>query len=127
VLIASANKDLFDFNPSPHSYRYYGVVELQILFETFGFETVFFGDTPVDTVSVRQKMLRPVKKMVVSLGLMPKSMAGKKLLKRLIFGNLVQMPAEIDATTAQYVEPNRLQPDRPDVAHKVIYCAASLR
>ncbi len=32
VLIATANKDLYDFNPSPHSYKYYGVVELRELF-----------------------------------------------------------------------------------------------
>ena len=27
VLIATANKDLYDFNPSPHSHVYYGVAE----------------------------------------------------------------------------------------------------
>jgi len=47
VLIASANKDLYDFNPSPHTYKYYGVVELNDLFSKYGFETEFFGDTPV--------------------------------------------------------------------------------
>lgn len=47
-------------------------------------------------------MLRPVKKAVVSLGLMPKSMRGKKLLKRIVFGNLVQMLAEITANTCEY-------------------------
>ena len=38
VLIATANKDLFDFNPSPHSYKYYGVVELDSLFSKYGFK-----------------------------------------------------------------------------------------
>jgi len=47
VLIATANKDLYDFNPSPHSYIYYGVVELNDLFARHGFETEFFGDTPI--------------------------------------------------------------------------------
>jgi SAM-dependent methyltransferase len=127
VIIATANKDLYDFNPSPHSYKYYGVVELKKMFSDYGFKVDFFGDTPVDTVSIKQKILRPIKKMVVSLGLMPRSMAGKKILKRLVFGNLIEMPAEIDEDTARFVEPNHLDADQPDTRHKVIYCKATLR
>lgn len=126
VLIATANKDLFDFNPSPHSYNYYGVVELRNLFSRYGFKTEFFGDTPLDSLSIRQIILRPVKKAVVSLGLMPKSMAGKKIFKRLVFGNLIAMPAEIDDGTTQYVEPSPIPADKPDTKHKVIYCTATL-
>ena len=37
VLIASANPDLWDFNPSPHSVGYYGVAELGRLFAAAGF------------------------------------------------------------------------------------------
>jgi len=47
LLIATAKKDLYDFNPSPHSYEYYGVVELNDLFARHGFEAEFFGDTHV--------------------------------------------------------------------------------
>jgi len=101
-------------------------VELKALYSKYGFKNEFFGDTPVDNASMRQKILRPVKKLVVSLDLMPKSMAGKKLLKRLVFGNLVAMPAEIDENTAEYVEPNPIASDSPDTRHKVIYCAATL-
>lgn len=126
VLIVTANKDLYDFNPSPHCYKYYGVVELWRLFSKYGFEVEFYGDSPVDAVSIKQKMLRPIKKIVVSLRLMPKSMAGKKFLKKLVFGKLIQMPAEIDEETAKYVVPSRLNSDKPDTRHKVIYCAAKM-
>ena len=47
LLIATVNKDLYDFNPSPHTYKYYGVAELNELFARHGFETEFFGDTRV--------------------------------------------------------------------------------
>ena len=33
--------------------------------------------------------------LAVMLGLVPKTTAGKKWLKRIVFGNLVRMPAEI--------------------------------
>jgi len=101
VLIATANKDLYDFNPSPHTYKYYGVVGLNELFARHGFEAEFFGDTPVGDVSIRQRILRPVKKLAVMLGFMPKTMAGKKFFKKIMFGGLVEMPVEIGPQISQ--------------------------
>ncbi len=126
VLIATANKDLYDFNPSPHSYKYYGVVELNDLFERHGFNAEFFGDMPVGGVSMRQRVLRPIKKLAVMLNIMPKTTAGKKWLKRIVFGGLVEMPAEITTETSQYIEPARISSSKPDTEHKVIYCVANL-
>ena len=125
VLIATANKDLYDFNPSPHSFAYYGVSELNDLFRRYGFASSFFGNTPVDGLSWRQRMLRPVKKFVTNSGLMPKTMAGKKILKRLVFGSLVPMPAEIVAGMVPYVDPVPIPADRPDRKHKVLYCVGT--
>lgn len=126
VLIATANKDLYDFNPSPHTYEYFGVVELGELFTRHGFSVAFFGDTPVDAVSWRQKVIRPIKKMVVKLGLVPKTMKGKKLLKTIVFGRLVKMPAELEEGMLPYIEPVALSPNVQDKRHKVLYCMASL-
>jgi ubiquinone/menaquinone biosynthesis C-methylase UbiE len=125
VLIATANKDLYDFNPSPHSSSYYGVSELHDLFRRYGFAPSFFGNTPVDGLSWRQRMLRPIKKFVTNSGLMPKTMAGKKMLKRFVFGTLVPMPAEIVAGMVPYVDPVPIPADRPDRKHKVLYCVAT--
>lgn len=126
VLIATANKDLYDFNPSPYSYRYYGVVDLKELFARQGFSIEFFGAWPVQALSVRQRVLRPVKKMAVQLNLMPKTADSKKWLKRIVFGSLVPVPAEITKGMHLYVEPSPLPPTVPDKIHKVIYCAATL-
>ncbi|MCB1737073.1 MAG: class I SAM-dependent methyltransferase [Gammaproteobacteria bacterium] len=126
VLIATANKDLFDFNPSPFSHTYYGVVDLGALFSRHGFATRYFGHLPIREISGRQKLLRPIKRAVVALGLMPKTMAGKKLLKRLVFGKLIPMPAEVRADMFPFEPPLVLPDDRPDTQHKVIYCAATL-
>lgn len=126
VLIATANKDLSDFNPSPYSRKYYGVCELNELFKKFGFKPEFFGNTPVNNISIRQKMLRLIKITVVTLGLMPKTMAGKKFIKRIVFGNLVTMPAEIDSNTSKYIKPTPLLEIKPDKIHKVIYCAVTI-
>lgn len=125
VLIATANKDLYDFNPSPHSHTYYGVPELRDLLGQYGFTSTFFGNTPVNGLSWRQRMLRPVKKFAANSGLMPKTMAGKKMLKKLVFGSLVPMPAEIVAGMVPYVDPVPIPADHSDPVHKVIYCIAT--
>ena len=126
VLIATANKDLYDFNPSPFSHKYYGVCELNDLFKKFGFKPEFYGDTPVNNLSIRQKIVRFIKKIVVKLGLMPKTMEGKKFLKRIVFGRLVTMPAEIDSNTSKYIKPTPLLEIKADRIHKVIFCAATI-
>lgn len=125
LLIATANKDLPDFNASPHSHRYLGVVELRHEFGVEGFETRFWGFLDVSAISLRQRLLRPVKRTVVAAGLMPKTMRGKQLLKRLVFGKPVVMPAEITAAATDYAEPTLLPADVPDRKHKVIYCEAT--
>lgn len=125
VLIATANKDLYDFNPSPHSTKYYGVVELNDLFEKYGFTVEFFGNTRADKVSWRQKILRPAKKFAVEFGLMPKTNDSKKFFKRLVFGKLEKMPAEIEEGMIPYIEPAKIPPSKPDEKHKVIYGAAT--
>lgn len=125
-LIATANKDLFDFTPSASSHRYLGVAELGTELSALGFQATFFGDTPVAEVSARQRLLRPVKALVSQLGLMPRSKNAKKFLKRFVFGGLVPMPAHIAESTAARVTATPLPGGQTNVSHKVIFCAATL-
>lgn len=126
VLIATANKDLYDFNPSPHSFKYYGVVELNELFTKRDFSIQCYGNTPVNNLSWRQRIFRPVKKIAVRLDLIPKTSKGKKIFKRLVFGNFIKLPPEVKEGMVSYQEPKKLSLDYPDRDHKVIYCSATL-
>jgi len=124
LLISTANKDLYDFTPSPHSYRYFGVRELVEKLVPMGFLVDFFGDTPIHEVSAKQRLLRPFKMIASRLGLIPNSMNAKKILKKFIFGKLVTMPTEIDEMTSMHINPTRLSNNLADKNHKVIFCAA---
>lgn len=126
MLITTSNKEMYDFNPSPHSNQYYGVVELNALCREFGFDCTFSGYMAMEAVSLRQRMLRPIKAVAVKLKLIPKTMAGKRLLKRLVFGGLVTMPAEISADDIVYTPPVALRVDMRIDNFKVIYCEAEL-
>jgi len=127
VLIALANKDLFDFNPSPFSTKYFGVPELHALLSQSGFGSQFWGAYPVAAASTGQKILRLAKTLAVKLNLMPKTMAGKKWLKRLVFGGLTRMPPEIDPQLFNYLPPVNIPSDSIDSCRKVIYCVAHLK
>ena len=126
VVVVTCNKDLYDFNPSPHSHVYLGVRELSTEFGGMGFGVECFGYFPVAQVSGWQRLLRPAKRAAVAAGLMPKTMRGKLLLKRLVFGRPVLMPVELAASGIRPDEPVRLDPTVTDRAHKVIYCLATL-
>jgi len=125
VLIATANKDLSDFNPSPHTYKYFGVLELADIFNRNGFSSKFFGNTLISELSLIQRISRPLKQVAVKLNLMPKTADGKKWLKRIFFGGMIKMPGEITKDMLSVVNPTILPDDKPDKDHKVIFCAAT--
>jgi SAM-dependent methyltransferase len=127
VLISTANKDLWDFHPSPFSHHYLGVVELRALFGKLGFDCQFFGFQPVQRAPARQQILRPLKRAAVALGVMPKTMNGKRWLKRIVFGREIPMPAELGADEVPRTQPEPLEPSVPDRRHKIVYCAATLK
>lgn len=124
VLVTNSNKDMPDFNPSPYSRTYHGVVELGRLFDPAAFTTTFFGYWTYETAPLWQRALVPLKKTVVAMNLMPKTMNGKKFLKRIVFGSLVRMPIEIGEEMIDYKPPDPVPAGVPDRRHRVVYCAA---
>ena len=124
LLLATANKDLFDFNPSSFSRNYFNAPELSSLLGEFGFVTQFLGGSTVSPHGLGSLGLRAAKRVAVDLGLMPKSMNGKRLLKRLVFGKLVHMPLELDARNVPYVPPVPIPANSRDLTHQVLYCVA---
>jgi len=126
LLIVTANKDIDGFNRSPHTYEYYGVAELTKLLTESGFVAELFGDCPISEVGLKQKLLQPVKKAAVQWNLIPKTMAGKKFLKRLVFGKLVEMPSEITKEMGTYEEPTPIEAGVADRNHKVVFCKAKM-
>jgi len=124
VLVCTANKDLPDFNPSPYSHRYFNPPELRALFEGEGFFAELFGESPVRDGLI-PGATRNLKKLAVKLHLMPKTMRGKLLLKRIFMGRLVKVPSEIPEG-ARVPRPVPIASDSPAKEHLVIHCVARL-
>lgn len=126
LLIVTANKDLFDFTPSPYSHIYLGVRELAAALGDSGFTPTFGGLIDVKYVPMRQRLLRPAKLLASRLGLIPKTMHGKEWLKRLFFGSLTAMPADISGKPFTYQPLIDIDQAAADTRHKVIYCDATV-
>jgi len=126
IILCSANKDVSGFNPSPYSYRYFSTPELFDLLDNSGYREIqLYGDCRAATESMRDRVKMCIKRSAVKLNIMPKTMKGKKLLKRIFFGKLVELPPEIDDSAAEYVPPRQVPPDVPNREFKVIFAVAS--
>lgn len=126
VLICTVNKEWNGFNPSPYSVRYFSVPELHQLLEGHGFQAEVFGAFPDEAQTARDKVVSFIRRVAVRTGLIPKTMEGKRYLKRLFYGRLTPLPPEIRDGMVEYHHPVRLPPDSATSAFKVIYFAARL-
>jgi len=100
LLVCSANRQWSGFNPSPHSTRYFDADSLSQLLGAHGFAVRMFGAFPASTPSASGQIVSMVKRLAVALHLIPKTMKGKELLKRLFLGPLQPFPAELQSTAA---------------------------
>lgn len=125
LLVTTANKDIFDFNPSPHAHHYLGAVELHRTLTEAGFKVELFGMTAVDQLSLRQRILRPAKWVASKLNVIPGSIRGRRMLRRLMFGPLKPLPPEVVPGNEEIDPLGSVSPDRPNRRYKVLYCAAS--
>lgn len=122
LLICTANKDWPGFNPSPYSYKYFSAPELFSLLKTDGFINIeLYGDCPAEDKTIKDKITSYLKRMAVTLHLIPKTMKGKEFLKRIFLGRLVPLPPEICDGMVAYSPPVTIPYDSPNYEYKVLY------
>lgn len=125
LLLCTANPEWSGFNPSPRSTRYYSARALRTLLEARGFQVRLFAgfrDQPTSQIGMGVRLLRRI---AVALNLVPPTMHGKELLKRLFYGRLQPLPAEL-LDLEEVGEPVPLDDLSTAAGFKVIYAAATL-
>lgn len=122
LLLSLANKSVMGFNPSPFSINYFSWSDLQKLANRFELKCKTFGFVDIKEVSILQQLLTPIKKILVALDLFPKTMASKKLLKRVVFGKLVKMPTRLDGAEFPLQRPKEIFSQEESICFKVLYC-----
>jgi len=127
LLICTANKDCPGFNPSPYSHKYFSAPELFELLKKNGFiDVAIYGDCPIITNTIKDKIISAIKKVAVSLHLIPKTMKGKELLKRVFMGKLIPLPPEIKDGMAEYTPPVPITSYSPNRDFKVLFAVGNV-
>lgn len=126
LLICSVNREWSDFNPSPYSTKYFSARELYELLKTKFAVVQVSGAFSDEPDSFEDKVVSAVKRAAVALHIVPRTMKGKELLKRIFFGKLVPLPAEVTEGMMDYIPPASISLDVPDTKDKVLYAAARL-
>jgi SAM-dependent methyltransferase len=121
LVISTVNREWSDFNPSPLSRRYFSGRELRSLLGEGGFEAEIYGAFPVNHVAAKQRALSALRRAAIRLHLIPRTMAGKQLLKRLFLGRLVTCPPEVAEASAPYCAPVRLPASDPIRDFKMLF------
>jgi len=121
LIICTANKDWAGFNPSPFSTQYFSVPELYQLATLNGFTINLYASFPDVQKSLFLKFASLIKWAVVKLHLMPKTMKGKVLLKKLFIGKMVTYPEKLADDLFDYTPPIQIPHDKIDKIHTAIF------
>ncbi len=124
LLICTINKDWPDFNPSPFSTKYFSSRELIELLERHQFDVELYAAFPVAMKSTKEQIVSMLKQTAVALHLIPKTMKGKEMLKRIFFGKLSPLPPEVEEGMAEYAPPMPIFSDSSEGDYKVLYAVA---
>ncbi|MGC8833578.1 MAG: class I SAM-dependent methyltransferase [Armatimonadota bacterium] len=127
LIIGTVNKDAPGFVPSPFSTRYFSVPELCDLVVQKGFQQPrFFASFPIGKQGLKGLVLSALREAAVRLRLVPNTLEGRARLKRLFYGSLTKIPAEVGDDMVD--EPASVEPipgDVPDKDHQIVFCIAS--
>ncbi|MES2376115.1 MAG: class I SAM-dependent methyltransferase [Bacteroidota bacterium] len=90
IIIATVNNEWHGFNPSPFSKKYYTAEELLAMYNQEFQSKLYLGFEDLPKGS--NFLISFVRRSAVALGLIPKTMKGKELLKRFFYGKLTPIP-----------------------------------
>ena len=129
ALFVNANPERPDFIRSPHSFHYHTGDEFRSILSEFGFGVDVEGAFPVQpeeqnpTNQLVGWGASFARKVLEATGLVPRTLRGRARLKRLVYGKLLEVPAELTEGFAA-VAPRRGVGPGAVRDYKVIYVTA---
>ena len=91
-----------------------------------GFETELFGAFPTAAETLSEKAVSLIKRTAVTMHLMPRSMKGKVWLKRIFYGHITPLPAELEGAVDYEASLAPIPKDEPNTQYKVLYSIGHL-
>ncbi|HWO88532.1 MAG TPA: class I SAM-dependent methyltransferase [Gemmatimonadales bacterium] len=129
VLFVNANPERPDFITSPHSTHYHTAAEFRSELERRGFVVSVEGAFPVEppatgvVAQLKGLALRLARTVLEALHLVPRTLRGRARLKRLVYGKLIEVPAELPEGFAPVAQRAPIGTG-PVTSFKVLYVTA---
>jgi len=129
VMLVNANPERPDFIRSPHGVRYHTADEFRAALAAHGLAVTTEGAFPVEGAergpvgALVGRVLGLVRGVLEALGLVPRTLRGRARLKRLVYGKLREVPAELSEGFGRVHDRTVLAPG-PARGHKVLYVTA---
>ena len=130
LVFCTPNKDQPGFHRSALSRNYFSVPDLALLANRY-FDARFFGAFPAP--KTRQRIVNRYRNAVVTgiaktLDRIPRGTDIKGFISKSIFSNpAFPLVAEIEEGMVEYVPPEPIRSDIPDVQHRIVYAVAYAR
>jgi ubiquinone/menaquinone biosynthesis C-methylase UbiE len=124
LIACTVNKDWKDFHASGHSTTYFSVPELYGLLRRKFAYVEMYGAFATNPNSMREKATSLIRRVAITLNLVPRTMRGKEFLKRIFFGRLVALPNEIEEEMCEYVTPVKISCETSNQEFKILYALA---
>ena len=130
LLLTLPNRDWLGFSRSPQSHSYFSPPELAALGKKWGFSIELHGTYRQEGASLRQQILRVVRKAATKLHLVPKARtrteAVRRFIKKMVYGTLEVLPSEVSPAMANGCRREPLSLQQADRVHRVFYVRARL-
>ncbi|MGH7127461.1 MAG: class I SAM-dependent methyltransferase, partial [Planctomycetaceae bacterium] len=124
LLISTVHPQWRGFNPSPFSVHYPTAGELYDLVHAEGFTTHLYAAFPAKPIGSAGRLISWVRRLAVAGRLIPRTMRGKELLKRLFYGQLSPVPRIVHDGMAPCADMVTLSSDANAREYKFLYVLA---
>jgi len=124
TILVNANPERPDFIPSPLSVHYHTAEEFRTALESRGFRVLVEGAYPVEKGTALSHVFVVVRRLARYLGLIPTTLRGRALLKRVLGRKLVSVPSELPRNFVSCVARVSILPGEPADGFKVLYITA---
>jgi SAM-dependent methyltransferase len=104
IVFVNANPERPDFIPSPYSHRYHTADEFADLLMARGFSVTVEGAFPIESSGPLANAKVKARQILTRLGLVPRTLRTRALLKRMVSGPLKALPSEIPDDYADFVD-----------------------
>jgi SAM-dependent methyltransferase len=126
LLISTVNHRWRGFSRSPFCTRYYDAAELNELLVRHGFEVSLYGGFADQSDGPIAAAVGAVRKLAVSLHLIPNTQKSKEWLKRIFYGSLQEIPRELNPDRLPPTNLHPLSTPSDATAFRFLYAAAVL-